>query len=155
MALATHPDQMAHEINPLARKRRHRRQNPASVFSRESGWTLARKDTTMRTLFLTTAAFAALVMIAPIGKAYAADDSWDVSDAIGAHGGAGVCDDPGINSNYNYEGCERQRAEATAEREKLEKAAEEARNERDRRAKLDACDKLPTTYGIIMCRWSV
>jgi len=37
----------------------------------ESGWPLAGKDTTMSTLFLTTAAFAALVMIAPIGTAHA------------------------------------------------------------------------------------
>jgi hypothetical protein len=31
------------------------------------------KDTTMRTFFLTTAAFAALVMIAPVGNAHAAE----------------------------------------------------------------------------------
>jgi hypothetical protein len=32
--------------------------------------------TTMRTLFLTTATFAALVMIAPVGKAHADLDAW-------------------------------------------------------------------------------
>jgi hypothetical protein len=44
--------------------------------SSESGWPPSTEETTtMRTLFAATAVFAALVMVAPVGKAHAADDS--------------------------------------------------------------------------------
>jgi hypothetical protein len=37
----------------------------------ESGWPLPRKDTAIKTLLVTTVAFAALVMVAPVGVAHA------------------------------------------------------------------------------------
>jgi hypothetical protein len=88
-------------------------------------------------------------------RAKSACDEANSNSFGAAHIGTGVCDDPGINSNYNYEECEKQRAIAVTEQEKAEKVALEASKAQEQQNRLNACNKLPTTYGVLMCRWDV
>jgi hypothetical protein len=57
---------LASSASRLACKRKHQCRNSVDVVRHSRG-----KDTTVRTLFLTTTAFAALAIIAPIDKAHA------------------------------------------------------------------------------------
>jgi hypothetical protein len=59
---------LASTINIVACRSKPQCQNHAIASVEESGWPL-RKDTTVKTLFLTTAAFAALMIAAPVGQA--------------------------------------------------------------------------------------
>jgi hypothetical protein len=85
------------------------------------------------------------------GAAHAADDP--LLGHFQAAIGSGICDDPGLNSNYNAEACAAQRkAQAAKELEQLQ-AATKAQAEADHKAQRLDCTKRPTTLGVLLCRF--
>ena len=68
---------------------------------------------------------------------------------------SGVCDDPGLNNNYNADQCAAARKEQDEkERQQMEANAVQATADAHDTA-LAKCNDKPTTFGVIMCRCGV
>jgi hypothetical protein len=96
-----------------------------------------------------------------VGYAPDKDGKCQAGDALNTlnrcRDGAVFAQDPcysGPKNQFNQASCDKQIAEKAASDARYEAQAE-ASKAQDRQNNLNACNKLPTTYGVMMCRWGV